>query len=150
VINAIHRQDTLIISYAVGRHAALAPISENITPRDWHAKRSELGHSRTLAAQPEKSNNAETSGGFRESRIRTAVLARFTDPARPSTGHLRHGSPHARTGAGTRSQVDMNMKMESLLSRARESQAQSRELQTTLPRHTAASLRTNLGSAYQQ
>lgn len=76
---------------------------------------------------------AASAGGVSESRPRPTVLPRLTDPARPSTGHLRHTGPHARAGAGFRSQADMNMKMESLLSRARESQAQNRDSHAIMP-----------------
>lgn len=137
---------------AVGKHAALAPISENITPRNWQVKRSGTEPGQILAPHTDQPMKMVTPGsGFSESHLRPTVLPRLTDPNRPSTGHLRHGGPHARVGAGTRSQADMNMKMENLLSRARESQAQSRDLHATLPRQpsSATSFRAGRASAYQ-
>eukprot|EP00892_Ulva_mutabilis_P003811 jgi/Ulvmu1/1801/UM119_0019.1 len=137
----------------VGKHAALAPISENITPRDWQVKRSGPEHTATVMPHTEQATKIATPGsGFSGAFLRPTVLPKLTDPARPSTGQLRHGGPQARAGAGTRSQADMNMKMEYLLSRARESQAHSRDLLGTLPRQPSGTtpFRGGRASAYQQ
>lgn len=149
--NEVTASQNIKTLFAVGRHAALAPISENITPRDWQLQRSDSDHDRALNPNADLPGMAAASaGGVSESRPRPGVLPRLTDPARPSTGHLRHNGPHARSGAGFRSQADMNMKMESLLSRARESQAQNRDSRTIVPPVVGGSIRSGWESASRQ
>lgn len=137
--------------YAVGKNSALAPISENITPRDWQLQRTDCDNGQEASDQADRSAQAVPSAGIvSELRPRPTVLPRLTDPARPSTGHLRNTGPHARAGAGFRSQADVNMKMEYLLSRARESRAQNRDSQGVSPGLAGASIRSGWESTYRQ